>query len=595
MRRLIFVTLAACLCGLPGVAGAQSVYFSVGPEIRTMNLPNTNSSLLHTSTAFVGDLARCSDNHLYFVEKTTPLNFIRRLDLATNSVDVGVVASAATIREIRLTPRVTPEGELTCDVLYATPTGVFKVSGENAPINVTGVGASGLAVAFNGDIKASNTSVGLNVANGGAGSLAALASLPTGAICKSGPASSPNKVICTDKTDSNPADLATLPAQDKVQYCEFLSNDTMVCAASVDPENEISRTTTIDHNGTLRLITAANGFSQIFAAPRVSNKFMPVVGVAVGPSNSEIVTSPATGTATTHHVDFGPVSFDVTTPQSCSLGIQLRQLTAAQAATKLASAGSFSGNSYLPDPGSGGESWIDNVDVTVKGGNCGLNAATPARIVISQFNDASPNKAVIHCTGASCDVVTEGNFPYSAPDDDGNSGLPDNFSDFLTAAIDSENHNISFKTPLANAPIVQGDIDTEIAQAPVFNATGGLSLRFDICGATCASSLPPETPNPPMSGAGLSVTRLVLNAAGTAVVDRVNCDVDDSGGSTPDRPVFRIAGQTHNFNLNTPLLGDPQLCGLNGVPNGTNALFAFTVFSHGGEFNKTTILAFLRK
>ena len=59
--------------------------------------------------------------------------------------------------------------------------------------------------------------------------------------------------------------------------------------------------------------------------------------------------------------------------------------------------------------------------------------------------------------------------------------------------------------------------------------------------------------------------------------------------------MFRVAGQAHNFNLNTPLLGDPQLCGLSGEPAGTKALFAFTVFSHGGKFNKTTILAYLRK
>ena len=76
MRSPILLILAVCLSGFANVAAAQDVYFSVGPEIRKMTLPNTTSRSVYTSTAFVGDLALCSDNNLYFVEKA-PLNRVR--------------------------------------------------------------------------------------------------------------------------------------------------------------------------------------------------------------------------------------------------------------------------------------------------------------------------------------------------------------------------------------------------------------------------------------------------------------------------------------------------------------------------------------
>ena len=96
------------------------------------------------------------------------------------------------------------------------------------------------------------------------------------------------------------------------------------------------------------------------------------------------------------------------------------------------------------------------------------------------------------------------------------------------------------------------------------------------------------TANTPESGAGLSVSALDNN--GVPITD---CDVDDSGGANPDRPVFRTSEKTHNFNLHSPLLdlpGSNNVCSMGDLPAGGSRLFVATVFSYSGKFNKTAIV-----
>jgi len=213
---------------------------------------------------------------------------------------------------------------------------------------------------------------------------------------------------------------------------------------------------------------------------------------------------------------------------------------------------------------------------------------------IAQYIDNAPSRAVLHCHANVCELATHGNYPYSTPDDERDSALPDNFSDFLTARIASDVAKLQFASPLNTGAIVSGAIDqTEINAASSHNANGGLSIRFRICtNESCTAFAPAENPNPPITGAGLSLTRLTND--GVAMAD---CIAVDQGSSTPDLPVFRTTdsdGVTHNFNLNSPVDGPPA-CQLADVANGQTGLFVATVFSHGGTFTKTSILFKLTK
>ena len=614
--------LGLCLVA-PATAAAQTVYYSVGKEIRTVPAAGGASTLVHTSTMLVGDLALCAGNpadtdddsaqFLYYVERgSLGADRISRLNVKaplTKKVLVNgtaeqifeVANASERIGELRLTS--------TCDVMFATSAGVFQVNGKppfpatasplpngTDPIE-TGNG-SGLAVAFDGSLRYSNGNalqsltgfsatapsspiVGLGVANGGRGSTNSARlpvptvdwPLPVGPVC----ASAANTITCFRKAGGTGGvkTFATFDAVNKAQFFEFLTNDTAIVATSVNASAGLGGSAKF--NGILWRVDAGP-LTELARGPKVNGEFVPIVGVAVGPSVSlaaAVTTVPGEST----YVNFGPVAFDVSTPSGCSLSISLRQLSWPAAHAKLNTVGSAK---YLLDRGLGGESWVDDVDVTVVPPNtCGMSPTTPAVVGIAQFIENAPSRAVLHCTGNSCEVATQGNFPYSTPDDERDSALPDNFSDFLTARIDSTAARIVFANPLSNAAVVTGAIDSEIAAATSHNATGGLSIRFRICAnESCTAFAPAEVPFPPTTGAGLSVTR--LSESGIALGD---CSVTDQGSSTPDLPVFRISstdGTAHNFNLNTPF-GGPPVCQQNG-------LFVATVFSHGGKFTKTSIL-----
>jgi hypothetical protein len=616
--------LGLCLVA-PATAAAQTVYYSVGKEIRTVPAAGGASTLVHTSTMLVGDLALCagdpadtdsdSAQYLYYVERgLVGADRISRLNVKaplTKKVLVNgtaeqifeVANALERIGELRLTP--------TCDVLFATSAGVFRVNGTppfpatatpeknsaNADI-VTANGGSGLAVAFDGSLRysdgtalksalsgfgatsAGSAIVGLGVANAGHGSTtpARLPSVPVGQQLAVGPvcASALNAITCFRKAGGNldSKAFATFDAVNKAQFFEFLTNDTAIVATSVNASAGLGGSAKF--NGILWRVDAGP-LTELARGPKVNGEFVPIVGVAVGPSTA---TAPAVTTVpgSSQYVNFGPVAFDVQTPSPCNLSITLRQLTWPTAHAKLNSVGAAK---YLLDRGMGGESWVDDVDV-VPTGNCGMSATTPAVVGIAQYIENAPSRAVLHCTGNSCDVATQGNFPYSTPDDERDSALPDNFSDFLTARIDSTAARIVFAAPFSNNAVVTGAIDSEIAAATSHNATGGLSIRFRICAnESCTAFAPAEVPFPPTTGAGLSVTRL-HNESGVAIAD---CSVTDQGSSTPDLPVFRTSstdGTAHNFNLNTPF-GGPPACQQSG-------LFVATVFSHGGKFTKTSIL-----
>jgi hypothetical protein len=390
-------------------------------------------------------------------------------------------------------------------------------------------------------------------------------------------ASANNTITCFRKAGGNigSSQFAMFDAVNKAQFFEFLTNDTAIVATSVKADGGLGGSAKF--NGILWRVDAGP-LTELARGPKVNGEFVPIVGVAVGPSASLAVavsTSPGQG-----YVNFGPVAFDVATPAACNLSITLRQLSWVTAHGKLATVGSAK---YLLDRGQGGESWVDDVDVNVVGPNtCGMSPTTPAVVGIAQYIENAPSRAVLHCTGNSCKVATQGNFPYSTPDDERDSALPDNFSDFLTARIHlPAPAGIVFSSPLNNDAVVTTTIQDAMGAATTHNGASGLSIRFRICAnEACTAFAPAEVPFPPTTGAGLSVTR--LNESGFAIAD---CSVTDQGSSTPDLPVFRISstdGTVHNFNLNTPFGGPPE-CQQNG-------LFVATVFSHGGKFNKTSIL-----
>jgi len=191
--------------------------------------------------------------------------------------------------------------------------------------------------------------------------------------------------------------------------------------------------------------------------------------------------------------------------------------------------------------------------------------------------------------------VTEGNFPYSTPDDPRDSGTEDDFSEFFTAQIDQGNsgdRDIVFSTPLNNEAAFKGAVVPQAAidAASDHSWNSGLSIRFQICSnANCTTFADAEPPNTPETGAGLSVSAIDEN--GVPITD---CDVDDSGGANPNRPVFRTSQKTHNFNLHSPLIDLPgsnnNVCSMGDLPAGASRLFVATAFSYSGKFNKTAIV-----
>lgn len=636
---------AVVICtAAPMSAAAQTVYFSSGREIRKVDIAApSGSTVVHASQKAVGDLALCAGNpakpassavqYLYFVEHAASGgDSIGRVDVnAKVRKKTGVNRSARTvlsldaedgrIGEIRLTPE--------CDVMFATPTGVFRVSGTAASATaatrvtradgngITTTAGSGLAVSLDGSLRYSDANdvkssldgfaptsaaepiVGLGVANAGVGSaVPALAAMSQGTLC----ASTANAVKCTRKPGGAlDATLAafSVPGSEsisKAQFFEFLTDDTAVVATSVDPDAGVGLGT--GFNGILWKVDA-DGVTELARGQSVGELWMPIVGVAVSQSDSRpvaVVTTPGV----TSYLNFGPVTFDVRTPVACDLAISLRQLSWPQAHVKLASVnGPLGSDKYGLDPALGGESWVDDVDVRIASGTCDLSA-TPASVGIAQFVDNGPNRAVLHCDGNNwgniCQVSTESNFPYSTPDDERDSALPDNFSDFLTATIappsSSPLGGLLFDSPLSNDAVVIGTIDTgEIAAATTHSGSAGVPIKFRICANdACTEFAPAEQPDPPLSGAGLALTRLRNDG-----VPLADCELDDQGGANPDRPVFRTSeGGSHLFNLNTPP-GGPAVCQLADVEDGQRGLFVATVFSHGGLFHKTSILLWLRK
>ena len=150
--------------------------------------------------------------------------------------------------------------------------------------------------------------------------------------------------------------LATFSGGNNPQYFEFLTNDVAIVATSQNPTTAING----NANGFLWRVDSQSSKTELFKAPKNSNnQYPPIVGVAVGPSSSNIV---QTESGTIHRVNFGPISVDVVTPAECSLKIQLHQRSWAQTQSALGSI--LSGNDYQRDPGDGGESWVDVVEIS---------------------------------------------------------------------------------------------------------------------------------------------------------------------------------------------------------------------------------------
>lgn len=578
-------------------AATPTAYFSMGATIQSIALAPKGSpspTLVYSGPTRIGDLALCADGELYFVEPA--LSRISRVRAwGGSAIAEVVVQTSGTVGvpgELRLTA--------TCGLRFASATGVWgiddlssvPVPSSSAVQLATATAGSGLALTFDGSLRLSDgssvtgggfgpaafggpiTSVG--VANGGTGTVV---TPPIGiaAVC----ASFANRIDCVNKAAST---TATPLAQfgttaDRAQYFEFLTNDAIVAATSIDPTQAIKQ---VPHNGELWLTGRT---SPLFVAPKVSGAYLPIVGVAVGPTDSSRT---ETTEATTHQFAFGPTFFEATTPNKCALRVAFTQLTSAAAQARV---DSVSGPvNYRIDPPIGEESWVADFDVKVVSGKCGA----PVLYAISGYlSDAfGPSRGVLQChvTGntTDCDVQTLGDLPFGAvPGDATDTGGSDNFgSDYLTAVVDEKPDSVltGFSTPLRNDSIVRDPANPPFDAAALnsFGGKTGVPFKFTLCvDANCSQTAPPDVVNYPVSGALLAVQPIAKAPDGT-IVTGPPCFPEDSGSSTPGKPTFRTGGSSHMFNLKLPMRG-PAACQQSGI-------FAATVSSLDGRFVKQTIL-----
>ncbi len=604
MRLWTFAVASVLIATTPSPSFAQlsaaspSAYFSVGTTIQSIAIPSGSgsagsSSLIFAGAARIGDLALCANGQLYFSEPDA--RRIRRLTLGGNGIAETVVdtATLGAPAELRLTS--------TCGLRFATPGGVFAIDDlSTVPVSVsaatrlaTTTAGSGLAVAFDGSIRYSDAAVvkgsgfgpatfasavtGLGVANGGVASVSP--GIGVAAVC----AGRANRVDCTSKDGSStPSVLAQFgDSTDQVQYWEFLTNDVIIAATSVDPTQALK---SVPRNGALWM---SGRTSPIYTAPKVTGEYPPIVGVAVGPSLARVVEGTP---ALTHQFAFGPVFFEATTPSACALTVAFTQLSWAAAQARVDSVGGPV--TYGIDPPLGEESWVADFDVKVSGGSCG----SPVSYAISGYlSDAfTASRGVLECrtsgSGPSCEVQSTGDFPYGAvPGDATETGGSDNFgSDYLTALVgvdaDPTAVLVKFDTPLRNAALVVDPANTPFSAASqnTFGAKTGVPFKFTLCtDPTCTTYAPPDVPVYPISGAIIAVQPVSPGSNGE-VLTGPPCIVEDSGSSTPGRPTFRLAGSSHQFNVKLPM-GGPPACQQSGI-------FAATVSSLDSQFTKQTIL-----
>jgi len=578
-------------------AATPTAYFSMGSTIQSITLATNGSpspALVYSGPTRIGDLALCADGELYFVEPD--LSRISRVRAWGGSAIAEVVVqtsgSIGVPGELRLTA--------TCGLRFATPSGAWGIDTlANVPVPsasavqlASAVAGSGLALTFDGSLRLSDgssvkgtgfgpaafggavTSVG--VANGGSGSVAA-PPIGIAAVC----ASVANRIDCVNKTASAAAATRAQfgTTADRAQYFEFLTNDAIVAATSIDPTQAIKQ---VPHNGELWLTGRT---SPLFVAPKMSGAYLPIVGVAVGPTDASRT---ETTQATTHQFAFGPTFFEATTPNACALRVAFTQLTSAAAQARV---DSVSGPvNYRIDPPIGEESWVADFDVKVVSGKCGA----PVLYAISGYlSDAfGASRGVLQChvtsNGTACDVQTLGDLPFGAvPGDATDTGGSDNFgSDYLTAVVRDNPDSVltGFSTPLRNAALVTDPAHPPFAAAALnsFGAKNGVPFKFTLCvDASCSQTAPPDIVNYPVSGALLAVQPLAQGPNGE-VITGPPCFPEDSGSSTPGKPTFRTGGSSHMFNLKLPMRG-PAACQESGI-------FAATVSSLDGRFVKQTIL-----
>lgn len=576
-------------------AATPTAYFSMGSQVESIALATTGSpapALVYSGPTRIGDLALCADGQLYFVEPD--LSRISRVRAWGGSGIAEVVVetseSIGVPGELRLTA--------TCGLRFATPSGVWGIDDlSSVPVPsasavrlASATAGSGLALTFDGSLRLSDgpsvkgsgfgpaafggavTSVG--VANGGTGSVTP--TIGIAAVC----ATLVNRIDCVNKTASEPAStLAQFgTAADRTQYFEFLTNDAVVAATSVDPAQSVSEGT---YNGELWLTGRS---TPLFVAPQVEGGYPPIVGVAVGPTAARHTDAAAT---TTHQFAFGPTFFEATTPNACTLRVAFTQLTWAAAQARV---DSVSGPvNFRIDPPMGEESWVADFDVKVESGSCGA----PVLYSISGYLPGAftNTRGVLQChvpgATATCDIQTLGDLPFGAlPGDATDTGGSDNFgSDYLTAIVDEIPNAVltGFGAPLRNDSLVT-DPDHPPFAAAARNSFGPkrtVPFKFNLCvDATCKQSAPPDTVNYPISGAVLAIQPVAPGPNG--VITGPPCTIEDSGSSTPGRPTFRINDSWHIFNVQLPMKG-PAACQQPGI-------FSATVSSLDGRFVKQTIL-----
>lgn len=560
------IVLAACVCAVPAAGRAGTLaYVTAGDQVLAVQSSGP-ATVVHTSSCGLlsGDLAFGGDGLVYFAEpgclrisRLDPSARVRRgvnesyQPLFTRSGGPGSPGAAT---EIRLTAEL--------DVLFNTEgTGVWKLArGTFAASPVAGGGGLGLAIAHNGNVIFLNGAqveqypapafftpfsaagaVGLGVTNGGQGTSVRSADgtprLATGTICYS----TANTIRCARKDGSNDTLYATFPAAEHVRYFEFLSDDTAIVGTAENPALG-----TLTPNGRLYRVDGT-GVRQIYATAKVAGRYQPINGVANLASDQTIVEMGAVSGF--RLFDYGDFEVRIATPGACALSVTASQVSTAAAQGLLDTLDtSGTNNVYLTAPLLGEESQRTRVDVTVLSGLC----EAPVTVYMAGFFDdpfgqtwALAHFKLMGSQVLSSEVITDGFFPFAAPDDIGLKGRTDDFSIFLPAVVRTIGQTATFCRFLpalddrARVPPLTG---AETFATGV-NLGSVIAVKFRLSTDGCSTTFVADNPNYPREGAVVSVMRLSDGAIYSI----------DAPGSANDPPVFRIDsdGITHIFNLKT--------------------------------------------
>jgi hypothetical protein len=594
MPRRIPLAAACLLAGLlPTPAAGQTAYTTAGAEIYSVNVagPTFPSSLVHTSTVIVGDVARGADGFVYFTEpalrrvsRVPPSGTLNKSGQNPNAAVLATLPVGSTPQEIRLTAQ--------GDVLVGSSGGIWKIDlPSNTLTQVTSSGSGGLGIAHDGGLLYTDGSsvnrnpsagftpiiglsspVSVTVANGGDGAVAALSA---GAIL----ISDGMNLLMGPKDGGSATQVASFA--DAVRHVEVLSDHTMLVATSVSAlpvGNSVA-----NHNGRLWKVDLDGSgagpavATLVFEAGKKSGQWQPTLGAGVSATSRKIVdTSAHIGL---HDFQFGSHFFRATTTGSCLMSVEALQKTKGEVDALLAAPDSTGIGSvaYLSEEG-----WYIVYDVNVLSGTG--SCAPDIKLYIAAYFDGPPsqNTALVHI-GTPNQVITTGVYPFGGvPGDGGGSGETDNLSPIVLGVSITAGTPATFcglGAPLNALPVVSPpDISPAAIQQAEDNAKNlgqDLTFKFFLSTSGNCTNGPfiGDTPGYPFTGALLSVQ---------SWPEQVPFEIHPKGQAN-DPPLFRVDPSTlqHTFNLDTTLsLSAPWAPGL----------YIITISSLDGQFLPSSVL-----